>query len=326
MKRSKFLPYILFSLLSGFSGAVIWKQFELFHYFYNSKVDDFLLIIIITLTSGLLAFKYVSLKKPALLTIQGITIIIGVIISKLNYAMFQYYDMLSLSTYLFGILAAISIISPIKKSIPSNHLFIILASSIAGGLLQFFIQNAALIWILSMLYIILNFRNSRLQSEGSLQSIYALQFFLLLALIPIISPSIHFYESQKSYYDKVIYSKETPFQRVDITEWKGQRWYYYNGINNFSTIDEWLFYEPLVHPVMEIAKEVKDVLVIGGDNGLAIRELLKHDKIMRIEHLLMDTALYELAKSHELFTSINKGSLINHKVHSEQRNIFSLPK
>ena len=321
MKRNKFLLYTLIALFSAFSGAVIWRQFELFYYFYNSK-HDFLLIILITTLSGWLVFKYLNLHKSTLVIIQSVTLIIGIVIFKISYAIFQYFDILSLSVYLFSMLSAISTVSLIKDQKPSQGLFISLISMVVGALIQFFAQNAIPIWMLAILYIILNFANSKLKLENSLQWVYGFLFFLLIASTPIIGTSSTLYKSQKSYYDKVIYSQNTHFQTIDITEWKGQQWYYYDGINNFSTVDEWLFYEPLVHPVIEIAEDPQNVLVVGGDNGLAIREIIKHGEVIKIEHLILDTALYKLARFHELFTSVNQNALENNKVHSKQEHIF----
>lgn len=323
MKRSRFLLNILPSFLAAFSGAVIWKQFELFLYFYNSKVDDFLSIMLVTLLSGFLTFKYLKYNKSIVIALQSITLVIGVILFKVSYTTFQYFDLLSLSTYLFNILAAVSIVLFIKKRENKfQHLLFILGVALVGGFIQFLAQGSIFIFISSLSYLVLRFIHSRSESEKSLQWIYGFLFLFLAMSIPLISSPFKLYESQKSYYDKVVYSQDTPFQTIDVTEWKGQRWYYYNGINNFSTIDEWLYYEPLVYPVLELAGDVNEILVIGGDNGLAIREILKYNDVLNIEHVTLDTALCNLAKSHELFTSINNGSLTNHRVNSQQQNIF----
>ena len=52
-----------------------------------------------------------------------------------------------------------------------------------------------------------------------------------------------FFESQKEYEDLVLLSKETKFQKVDVTTWKGHYWYYQNGVNHFSSIDSWLYFK-----------------------------------------------------------------------------------
>lgn len=323
MKKIKRLSYIRLYILSALLGAVIWKQFELFRYFYNSKVDDFLLITFITVLSGFVTYKYLNFNKLTVDLIQSVTLIIGLVIFKISYQVFQYFDLLSMSTYLFCMLSAICIIAPLKEqnNLPLSS-FIISLSLLVGGLVQFLVGGVIIVVLLAALYVVLSFVHERLKLEGRLQWAYGLLFLFLIALSPIISSVPNFYKNQQSYVDKVVYSQNTPFQTIDVTEWKGQRWYYYNGINNFSTIDEWLYYEPLVHPVIEIAKKAQNILIIGGDNGLAIREALKHKNVEQIKHLILDTALYHLAKSNSLFTTINQHSLDDSRVKSQQQDIF----
>ena len=314
---------MLTSLLASFSGAVIWRQFELFRYFYNSKIDDLLLITLITLFSGFITFKYLKFNKLTIVIIQSITLVIGLVIFKISYHFFQHIDILGVSTYLFCMLTAISLVATLKEEKHFTLSLVIVSIAIlVGGLFQSFLDSNTFIWMLSALYVVLRFITSRLKSATTSQWIHGSLIVLLIILFPIINASPKLFKNQKSYYDKVVYSQNTAFQTIDVTEWRGQRWFYYNGINNFSTIDEWLFYEPLVHPVMGLAKKAQNVLIIGGDNGLAIREVLKHEEVQQIEHLILDTALYHLAKSNTLFTAINQQSLDNSKINSQKQNIF----
>jgi len=314
---------MLTSLLAAFSGAVIWRQFELFRYFYNSKIDDLLLITLITLLSGFITFKYLKFNKLTIVIIQSITLIIGLVIFRISYHVFQHIDILGVTTYLFCMLTAISLVATLKEEKDfALSLVIVSIAILVGGLFQSFLDSNTFIWMLSALYVVLRFITSRLKSATTSQWIHGSLIVLLIILFPIINASPKLFKNQKSYYDKVVYSQNTAFQTIDVTEWRGQQWFYYNGINNFSTIDEWLFYEPLVHPVMGLAKKAQNVLIIGGDNGLAIREVLKHEEVQQIEHLILDTALYHLAKSNTLFTAINQQSLDNSKVNSQKQNIF----
>jgi spermidine synthase len=309
--------------LPAFLGAVIWKQFELFRYFYNSKIDDFLLITLITVISGLVTYKYLNFNKRTLALIQGITLIIGLVIFKITYQVFQDFDLLSMSTYFFCMLSAVSLIAPLKVQENGPLASVItLLSILVGGVAQFLAGGSFIIILLAALYLVISFVHERLQLEGKFHWVHGLLFLFLIALSPVIGSVPNLYKNQRSYVDKVVYSQDTPFQTIDVTEWKGQRWYYYNGINNFSTIDEWLYYEPLVHPVLEIAEKAQNILVIGGDNGLAIREVLEHEDVKQIQHLILDTALYHLAKSSSLFTTINQQSLDDSKVKSQREHIF----
>jgi spermidine synthase len=323
MKSSRLLPNIPSSVLAVFSGAVIWRQFSLFQYFYNSKADDFLLITCITLFCSIIAYKYLKLGNQALALVRSITLLTGLAIFIISYQVFEFVDIVGLLTYLFCLLAAISIV-PVLKEEASFQLSLaaVAMAVLIGGLIQYLFGGIMYIWSLGILYIALSIVTARVESHTNRQWAHGALALLLAAVFQLFSSAPKLYTSQKSYYDKVVYAQHTGFQNIDITEWRGQRWFYYNGINNFSTIDEWLYYEPLVHPVMELSKSAQNVLVIGGDNGLAIREVLKHQEVNHLKHLILDTALYQLAKSHDLFTAINQHSLQHNKVSSQQQNIF----
>ncbi|MEQ6118856.1 hypothetical protein [Reichenbachiella sp. MALMAid0571] len=127
---------------------------------------------------------------------------------------------------------------------------------------------------------------------------------------------------QKKYHDKLIFSDETPFQKIDVTSWKGNQWFYFNEINQFSTLDEWMYYEPMVHPVMLLSEGGENILVIGGENGLIARELGKHKGVHKINILPIDTAFYSLGEKHPVFTAINKEALNDEKIERIEGDAF----
>ena len=74
----------------------------------------------------------------------------------------------------------------------------------------------------------------------------ALLSVLILIGFLFINRDISLFDNQDKYYDKVIFSTQTDFQEIDITEWKGFKWFYLDGKNQFSTLDYYLFSEPFV--------------------------------------------------------------------------------
>src|SRR6185295_16685414 len=77
--------------------------------------------------------------------------------------------------------------------------------------------------------------------------------------------------------DEIIYSTSTPYQRLVVTKWKDDLRLYINGNLQFSSRDEYRYHEALVHPALEQMPWARSVLVLGGGDGLAVREILKHD-------------------------------------------------
>lgn len=119
---------------------------------------------------------------------------------------------------------------------------------------------------------------------------------------------------QKKYQDHIIYQEQTPYQRIVLTEWKGNHWFYLNGNLQLSSFDEWMYHEPLVHPALTLAKEVKHVLILGGGDGCAAREVLKYPSVEKITLVDLDPAVTRLAAKHYAFLEMNQGSLSSPKV------------
>ena len=83
------------------------------------------------------------------------------------------------------------------------------------------------------------------------------------------------------YLDKVVYQTQTPYQNLVFTERQLGGGlapiynFYINGRLQFSSLDEQIYHEFLVHPAMQTSNHHENVLIIGGGDGLALREVLK---------------------------------------------------
>ncbi|KTF11783.1 MULTISPECIES: polyamine aminopropyltransferase [Pseudoalteromonas] len=83
------------------------------------------------------------------------------------------------------------------------------------------------------------------------------------------------------YKDKVIYSQATKYQHVVLTERLSKNQpepitdLYLNGRLQFSSIDEQIYHSMLVYPAMLASNRHDRVLIIGGGDGLALRDVLK---------------------------------------------------
>ncbi len=117
---------------------------------------------------------------------------------------------------------------------------------------------------------------------------------------------------QKKYRDKIVLQEETQYQKIVMTEWQENYSLFINGNLQLSSFDEYMYHEPLVHPVMNLVPKRKRVLVLGGGDGCAVRELLKYQEIVSIDLVDLDPKMTALARKNELFLSMNKGAL-NHK-------------
>ena len=135
----------------------------------------------------------------------------------------------------------------------------------------------------------------------------------LLALAFAIRPIV-MHGEQSRYRDRVIYQAQTAYQRIVITEWKNYHWLYLNGNVQFSTYDEERYHESLVHPAMQLAGSRNAVLILGGGDGLAVREVAKYADVKAITLVDLDEAMIDLARTHSVFVTANKKSLTDPRV------------
>ncbi|MBM7554970.1 polyamine aminopropyltransferase [Thalassobacillus pellis] len=131
---------------------------------------------------------------------------------------------------------------------------------------------------------------------------------------------------QKLYKDPIIYSEQSAYQKIVITKEQGDTRLYLNGSLQFSSTDEYRYHETLVHAPMMAGADVNNVLVLGGGDGLAVRELLEYKGINSIELVDLDPAVTRLARNNYHLVQLNKGALDNDKVSVKNKDAFQFLK
>ena len=148
-----------------------------------------------------------------------------------------------------------------------------------------------------------------------------LSCLLLLGLLWPNADRVTVFAEQKQYRDQIIYSRQTPFQKIVMTKWKEHHWLFLNGQEQFSSYDEDRYHEPLVHVPMLAAGSRKNVLVLGGGDGLALREILKYGDLVEAVTLVdLDPDMTRLGATHPVLTALNKGSFEDPRVTVENRD------
>lgn len=115
------------------------------------------------------------------------------------------------------------------------------------------------------------------------------------------------------YRDHVILDEQTLYQKVVLTRHKDDTRLFIDGNCQFSSLDEYRYHEALVHIPMSQAESKKRVLILGGGDGLAVRELLKYE-VERIDLVDLDAELVRICKENEHIRKINKDSLQSEKL------------
>jgi spermidine synthase len=116
------------------------------------------------------------------------------------------------------------------------------------------------------------------------------------------------------YRNNIIYSQQTPYQKIIVTANHGRIQFYINGAIQFDSIDEHRYHESLVHPSMMTAKSHENILIIGGGDGMALREVLKYNDVKNITLVDLDPAITTLFKDNPTLSKLNDNAYDNSKV------------
>jgi spermidine synthase len=114
--------------------------------------------------------------------------------------------------------------------------------------------------------------------------------------------------------DDIIYARNTPYQRIVITRGRAGFQLFLNGNLQFSSADEYRYHEALVHPAMMLAQEARRVLVLGGGDGLAVREILKHPKVEHVTLVDLDAEMTKLSTRFPPLATLNNHALADSRV------------
>jgi spermidine synthase len=114
--------------------------------------------------------------------------------------------------------------------------------------------------------------------------------------------------------DEIVFSTSTPYQRLVITRWKDDLRLYINGNLQFSSRDEYRYHEALVHPALQALPWARSVLILGGGDGLALREVLRYPNIQHVTLVDLDPAMTQAFTRRAELVKLNHGSLSDPRV------------
>lgn len=116
------------------------------------------------------------------------------------------------------------------------------------------------------------------------------------------------------YSDEIVHAESTPYQRIVVTRWKDDLRLYLNNNLQFSSRDEYRYHEALVHPGLSTLPSARRVLVLGGGDGLAVREILKYEQIESVTLVDLDPAMTRLFAGAPALRRLNRDALRSPRV------------
>ncbi len=139
---------------------------------------------------------------------------------------------------------------------------------------------------------------------------------IILLLIAFIKADLLTSLAEDSLFaDNIIYAESSSYQRIVVTKGKTGYALFLNGNLQFNSFDEYRYHEALVHPPMTaFGANPKRVLVLGGGDGLALREILKYPSVENVTLVDLDPAMTRIAKKVPALGELNGHSFDNPKV------------
>jgi len=146
---------------------------------------------------------------------------------------------------------------------------------------------------------------------------------IVFGIIFVYSEKVMSYSESLSFQDRVILSRSTQYQRIVITKNNRELRLFLNGNLQFSSADEYRYHEALIHPAMQNLPDATKVLVLGGGDGLAVRELLKYPQLQNITLVDLDPGMTNMFKTNPMLLQLNQSSLLSPKVHVLNQDAFN---
>ncbi len=188
----------------------------------------------------------------------------------------------------------------------------IFESSVFAGLLNLIVGIINFYW----------FKDKITFKRKAKLKISSILVLLLLTGTFICSKGLMKYWENNIFDDRVIFSQQTKYQKLVMTKNKEDIRLFIDGNVQFSSVDEHRYHELLVHVPLSLAKHRENILVLGGGDGLAAREILKYKDVKNITVVDLDKDMTDLAKNNRIVKELNQKSFFDPKVEIINEDAF----
>lgn len=267
---------------------------------------------------------------------------IGGISVPLVYFLFVNTDSVSLQFYCFVIMFVIGLLTGLEvplltfaneKNNYEDNLSTVLSLDYIGGLIATLIFPFLLLPFLGLFYSSLLFGITNILlgfwvHYHLIKKINATFYFgmvclfLLILLVFYTGRLLEIWEN-RIYNNPIIENIQSPYQKIVITKNKEDLRLYLNRQLQFSSVDEHRYHELLTHIPMAFNSNIKNILILGGGENLASRELLKYPEIHKINVVDIDPKIFELAKNNEFLAKLNNYAFRDKRLQLINEDAFS---
>jgi spermidine synthase len=125
------------------------------------------------------------------------------------------------------------------------------------------------------------------------------------------------------YGDAIVLRETSDYQRIVVTSGPAGVRLFLNGNLQFHSRDEYRYHEALVHPAMLAQGAPRRVLVLGGGDGMAVREVLRHPGVEQVTLVELDPHMTRLFSAQPLLTRLNGGALSDRRLRIVNDDAFA---
>jgi spermidine synthase len=161
----------------------------------------------------------------------------------------------------------------------------------------------------------------QLAAPGYLRA-FAVAAVLVLGGGAVAADRITTWSEDHLYADEIILARTSPYQRIVLTRGGDDLRLFLNGHLQFSSRDEYRYHEALVHPALAAHPHPRRVLVLGGGDGLAVREILRYPAVERVTLVDLDPEMTRLFTDNPLLATVNAGALRDPRVRVVNADAF----
>lgn len=132
---------------------------------------------------------------------------------------------------------------------------------------------------------------------------------------------------QQLYRDPVVHAERSQYQEIVVTRAVSpvaggpDTRLYLDGDLQFSSVDEYRYHEALVHPALAGRRD--RVLVLGGGDGLALREVLRYPDVRSVTVVELDPAVVTLARTDPDIRALNRAAFDDPRVRLVHADAFA---
>lgn len=188
--------------------------------------------------------------------------------------------------------------------------------TIAAGVLNLIAGTVVVAWL---------FRRTVSRPGWAIIGALVVSVGVVLTVLLVRADDLEVDARQRLFRDPIAHAERSEYQEIVVTErhrlsGTDDIRLFLNGDLQFASPDEYRYHESLVHPALAGPRE--RVLVLGGGDGLALREVLRYDDVAEVTLVELDPAVLDLARTHPSLVELNHDAFTDPRVEAVAADAF----